>query len=309
MTTRQTWCTVQLYNPTVIRHGGVYKMWYLGNSSATRTDDTQLGLAVSSDGIQWREHPANPISCGGNLPSAGGWQTPHVLYDEDEELLKMWFVSGRAERDEAGGLVSMTQELAYATSRDGLGWDVRPEPLYPSGRRPCVIKDAPGGYRMWMGSAADPEDLQDTQAIYKSIYRFESADGIHWCRDAQPVVTANDKLKSVVYPFVLQADEGYVMWYASHVEGGLFEIFCSTSTDGLTWAHHHDRPAFPATRDPSDFDGRYTSTPCVLDDGERYLLYYSTRDWGNLYGAGDGTVKVDRQGIYRHVGVAVCPKT
>ena len=51
------------------------------------------------------------------------------------------------------------------------------------------------------------------------------------------------------------------------------------------------------------FDARY-----VLDDGDRYLLYYSARDWGNLYRAGDGTIQHDGWGIYRHIGVAVCEK-
>lgn len=31
-------------------------------------------------------------------------------------------------------------------------------------------------------------------------------------------------------------------------------------------------------------------------------------DQGHLYGAGDGTIKVDGSGIYRHIGVAVCVK-
>ena len=48
-----------------------------------------------------------------------------------------------------------------------------------------------------------------------------------------------------------------------------------------------------------------TSTPCVLDDEDRYLMYYSARDLGNIYGAGDGTVRADSAGIYRHIGVAV----
>ena len=46
----------------------------------------------------------------------------------------------------------------------------------------------------------------------------------------------------------------------------------------------------------------------MLDDGDRYLMYYSTRDWGNLYRAGDGTIKTDGAGIYRDIVVAVCSK-
>ena len=35
------------------------------------------------------------------------------------------------------------------------------------------------------------------------------------------------------------------------------------------------------------------------------MLFYSARDCGTLYGAGDGTVRADSAGVYRHIGVAV----
>ena len=304
MTTGQPWCKVTVYNPTVLRIGDTYKMWYLGNSSRTRALDMDLGYAESADGIHWTEHPDNPILPGSDLPMGNRWQTPHVLFDTDENRYKMWFVMVDDREDD--GRVTGPQRLGYATSPDGLHWDIHPKPVYPSGRRPCVLKDGPNAYRMWMNSMPAPGG--EFGDLVGSVYRFESTDGVNWTRDPEPVLTASGKLRSVVYPFVLQHDDGYTMWYGCHVDGGVFEIYCSTSSDGLTWTHHHEKPAFPATRDPSDFDGRYTSTPCVLDDGDRYLLYYSTRDWGNLYGAGDSTVRFDRAGIYRHIGVAVCPK-
>ena len=142
----------------------------------------------------------------------------------------------------------------------------------------------------------------------RHIYRFTSEDGLHWSRDAEPAVVANETHRSIVYPYVLENNGTYTMWYGCHVADGIFEIYASTSADGLHWKHHFERSAFPATRHPNHFDGRYTSTPCVLADGDRYLLYYSARDRGNIYGAGDGTIQVDQDGIYRHIGVAVCEK-
>ena len=50
MTTRQAWCRVTLYNPTVLKIGDTYKMWYLGNSSQSRISDMNLGYATSDDG-------------------------------------------------------------------------------------------------------------------------------------------------------------------------------------------------------------------------------------------------------------------
>ena len=119
---------------------------------------------------------------------------------------------------------------------------------------------------------------------------------------------ATETHRSIVYPYVVDSAGAHTMWYGCHIEGGIFELYASTSADGRQWTHHFDESAFPSARDPDRFDGRYTSTPCVLDDGDRYLLYYSARDMGNLYGAGDGAVRADSDGIYRHIGVAVCGK-
>ena len=68
MTTGQTWCRVTLYNPTVVKVDGRYEMWYLGNSSATRNDDMDLGYAESEDGLHWTAFPDNPILRTGETP-------------------------------------------------------------------------------------------------------------------------------------------------------------------------------------------------------------------------------------------------
>ena len=305
MTTNQDWCRVTLYSPTVLRMGDTYKMWYLGNRTVTRTSDMDLGYAESPDGLTWTPHPDNPILSGG-LPWGRAWQTPHVIFDSDENLYKMWFVMADSRPGEGGRAIVLGQKLGYATSSDGLAWEAYSESIYPSGRGPCVLKEGPNAYRMWMCSSPSPDG--EFGDLVGNIYHFESTDGIAWTRDPEPMIRATETRRSVVYPSVLRDEQGYTMWYGCHVEGGIFEIFCSTSEDGLNWTHHLKEASFPATRDPNDFDGRYTSTPCVLDDGDRYLMYYSARDWGNLYRAGDGTIKTDGAGIYRHIGVAVCPK-
>ena len=306
MTTQQDWCRVVVYSPAVVRVDGVYRMWYLGTSTASRAEGIALGYAESTDGIRWTEHPDNPILDAGDLPWGRSWQTPHVLFDAEENRYKMWFVGAVSNRDRDGRLVTFSQQLGYAVSSDGLHWQIEPEPLYPSARRPCVVKDGPGAYRMWMNSSPQPTGAFDDLVSY--IYRFVSSDGIQWTRDAEPVVTTDETHHSVVYPFVLRDGDDYTLWYGCHVAGGVYELFCSISEDGIAWTHLRDRSSFPATRNYNDFDGRYTSTPCVLDDDDRYLFYYSTRDWGNLYGAGDGTVQADGSGVYRHIGVAISNK-
>ena len=306
LTDGPAWRKVQVYNPTVLHHDGLYRMWFLGNGSATRTSDMDLGYAQSADGIHWTEHPQNPILTAADLPWGRAWQTPHVLFDADEQLYKMWFIMADSQRDKNNQVVFVTQKVGYATSADGLAWAVHPRALIDGGRRPCVLKQAGGGYRMWMNAAPDPQG--DFRAAARHIFGFSSADGLTWAQDRHPAVRATEQLRSVVYPFVHQDGSAYTMWYGCHVEGGVFEIYSSTSADGVAWDHHHGAPAFAATRDADHFDGRYTSTPCVLAEAERYLLYYSARDWGNIYGAGDGTIRVDSDGIYRHIGVASCQR-
>ncbi|MDP6778798.1 MAG: hypothetical protein QGI83_18740 [Candidatus Latescibacteria bacterium] len=301
-TSHEPWCRVSLYSPAVVGTDEGYRMWYCGNRSGTRTSDMDIGCADSSDGENWTACKQNPVLTSADLPWDGAWQTPHVLFDGEAGCFRMWFVMARSERDDRNQLVSFDQQLGHATSRDGIDWEVHPEPIYPSGRGPCVLR-AERGWQMWMNSMAEPDG--DFASLVSSIYRFESPDGLTWTRDPEPAVTANDALRSVVYPFVVESEGDYTLWYGCHVDGGRFEIYCSTSSDGITWTHHHDAPAFAASRTPDCFDGRYTSTPCVIEEEDRYLLYYSARDWGNLYGAGDGTVQCDSAGIYRHIGLAI----
>ena len=314
MTTLQNWCRVQCYSPTVVRVGATYMMWFVGNRTATRTNDFEIGLARSDDGIRWTQHADNPVITGRDLPWEAGCITPYVLHDPEADRFRMWFVMCRHDRDSQGQIARYEMKLGHAVSCDGVRWEVHPESLCPSAQSPCVLRDQSGRFQMWMNSTPGPDS--EYREIVRNIYRFESSDGIQWRRDPRPAITATEELPIVVYPFVVRDSSGYTMWYASCTErfceplgGSVCEIYCATSEDGRTWTRPRREPVLAATRDPNDYDGRYVTTPCIVDGGDRYLMYYSCRDWGNLYGADDGTIRSDRAGIYRHIGVAVCPKS
>ena len=155
---------------------------------------------------------------------------------------------------------------------------------------------------MWMNSR--PSRSLPFDALYKNIYRFTSTNGVDWDRGDRPVIEPTGLTTTCVYPYVMRTEDGYVMWHGAHVSGGKFEIFMATSPDGETWCPDHERPAFCASNDRDRFDGRYVSTPCVLPEEDRWLLYYSARDWSNEYIAGDGSRRSDGAGVYRHIGVA-----
>ncbi len=303
--TKQNWAKVVCYSPHVIHHAGKFRMWYLGTSEASRTNDMAMGYAESDDGLTWREHPDNPIFTGVDVPWGRTVQTPFVLFDEDAGLHKMWFVSGDGvTRDGEKKIVRNDQKLGYATSLDGLSWEVRPEPVFPSGRSPCVIKDGPDNYQMWMGSRPDVTD-ESSGELYQNIYHFRSKDGINWTRGAKPVLRPDGRATTVVYPFVIRDGDGYRIWYGCHLATKTFEIFSADSDDGLSWRVDHHRPAFPAAPGKSRFDSRYTSTPCVIALPDRYFLYYSARNWEREYQTGDGRDRRDGAGVYSSIGVAI----
>lgn len=309
--TGQPWCRVTLYNPSVVRVGGIYRMWFVGNASASRSGDQALGYAESEDGLTWRPYEGNPIATPEDIPWGMNWQTPQVMFDHEEGLYKMWFVSTTvAEREDDGtGLGRYTnhdQALGYATSEDGARWDVHPEPLYPSGRGPSVLKEGSGRYRMWMCSRPGPQ--ADWQLLYRNIYEFTSPDGLAWTRADEPAVqTPLGPLRSCVYPHVFRDAGGYVMLFGSHIERG-FEIYHATSADGTHWRVHDEQAVLPASHNEALFDGRYTSTPCLLAEPDRYLLYYSARPLQDEYIDGDGVTRVDGCGIYNAIGVAVAER-
>ncbi len=307
LTTTQPWSRVTLYSPHVIRVGDKYRMWYIGNSTATRTPDLEMGLAESDDGIHWTPYKHNPILTLDDLPWGTFWQTPFVIFDPDEKIYKMWFVSVTDLKTKGKKLTTDgTQQLGYATSKDGIAWNIHPQPIFEYGRRPCVIKEGKNRYRMWMNSG--PLKNGKRSGLFRYIYEFTSTDGLDWTQAKKPSIQPAGDQRSVVYPFVVHEAGRYYMWHASHTPNGHTEIFCDESPDGSTWTTHHQKAAFAASRDVKLFDGRYTSTPCVLVEKDRYLLYYSARDLSNDYIGGDGKKRRDGAGVYQHIGVAVIPR-
>ena len=293
-TTKQAWNRVVTYSPHVLAIDGKLKMWYIGTSTGSRAMDMVLGYAESTDGYHWQQYEGNPIMTAEDIPWGLFFQTPFVLYDSDEQIYKMWFSSTTklVRCEKTGRMIGADRPLGYATSPDGIRWKVFPRVIYPASRSPSVIKEAPHRYRMWMNETLG------------AIYELTSNDGIHWNRGPQPSIRPSGKLHTAIYPFVLQENGRYFMWYGGHVDGGIFEIFAATSADGSSWKIDHQHPAFPASERPQLFDGRYTSTPCVVSLKDRYLLYYSARDWKNDYVDGQGKTRRDGSGVYATIGVA-----
>lgn len=303
-TTELDWCRTYLYSPHVVRTNDGYVMYYIGrtgdSSKLTSLMDFVIGRATSPDGFHWKQH-ADPVLTSRDVPwGAFALQTPYVLWDDDEMLFKLYFI-GITEwvRGTGGGTTEITQRLGYATSGDGIAWDVHPEPIFESGRRPCVHRFAKNDYRMWMNSR--PARSDPFISLYQNVYEFRSHDGIAWSRSDEPVLRESEKHRQgAIYPFVSRDTGRYFLWYGAYPKDdhNTFQIYLAESDDGTHWTNHDDEPAFAIADDHERFDSFYVSTPCVLVEPDRYLMYYSAVSWEQR----------EKGSYYQHIGVAVCPR-
>ena len=306
----QAWMRCNIYCPRVIYAEGKYRMWFSGSDVRPTLYRSCIGYAESDDGLAWTLYPGNPILTADGLSWGQSLHTPRVLFDEEERLYKMWFLSTTHVEYRDDGILAkdIKSDLGYATSRDGIHWDFWPEPLIEECRAPCIHKEV-GRYRMWLNASPNPEDSWET--AYRYVYEYWSEDGITWTRHDRPAVQATGNTRSCVYPDVHKINGTYYMWHIGHLkkkDGPMnlvyHEIFCDTSKDGSTWTLHHETPAFAASRDLKRFDWKTVSTPCVVDAGDMLRLYYAgcnLKTNFNLFEGGDN-------GEGMHIAVATMAK-
>ena len=99
-----------LNRPVVIQKDGIFHMWYTGQDDG----HSWIGYAVSKDGKNWTRKSVNPV-LSPDLP----WEKvavmcPHVIWDGQQKLFKMWYSGGDQYEPDA---------IGFATSKDGLRWE------------------------------------------------------------------------------------------------------------------------------------------------------------------------------------------
>ena len=85
-------------------------MWYTGQADG----HSWIGYAVSKDGKNWTRESADPV-----LSPDVPWEKvavmcPHVIWDKQTQLFRMWYSGGEQYEPDA---------IGYATSKDGLNWE------------------------------------------------------------------------------------------------------------------------------------------------------------------------------------------
>lgn len=136
---------------------------------------------------------------------------PHVNYDEEDGVFKMWY---------SGGCNHEPDAIGYASSRDGIHWkkyeknpilEKAPEHLWEQHKvvAPCVVKEDGWYYMFYVGH------LHEERA---QVGLARSKDGITgWEKHPQnPLICPDDgawDAVAVYKPYVIKVGKKWLMWY------------------------------------------------------------------------------------------------
>ncbi len=210
-----------LNRPVVLKNGGRYQMWYTGQARGR----SWIGHAVSQDGKAWQRISGRPV-----LSADAPWENvavmcPHVLYDGEARLYRMWYSGGEQREPNA---------IGYATSEDGLTWKkhannpiFRPDPktVWEQDRvTGCqVIRRGDWFLMFYIG-------FQDGN--HSQIGLARSRDGITgWQRHPDNPLIRRGKDKwdhdAVYKPYAILDDRRWLLWYNGR-KGDLEQIGMAT---------------------------------------------------------------------------------
>ena len=129
------WDDYTTWTGSIIQHNGLWHMFYTGTSRAEQGYIQRIGLATSTDLIQWIRHPNNPIleadprfyeQLDLNLWHDQAWRDPWVFQHPDGGDFHA-FITGRVNT----GPADARGVIAHARSTDLIHWEVLPPVTEP----------------------------------------------------------------------------------------------------------------------------------------------------------------------------------
>lgn len=197
--------------PGIVYKDGVYHLWYTGQckiNTPTR-GESRIFYATSTDGLHFerREEPVLVPELPWEKQSV---MIPDVIWDEEEQIFKMWYSAGETYEPDA---------IGYATSTDCIHWEKRETPVFqadPSNSWEqakvggCHITKTEDGYLMFY--------IGYQNVNYAQIGIAKSPDGLSdWYRLPENPVIAPDPGEwdgeACYKPFALYDGEKWMLWY------------------------------------------------------------------------------------------------
>ena len=116
------WDSVSVALGSVLWNGTIFKMWYRGTNPTTYQTGA-VGLATSTDGVQWTKFSGNPVLKATSVDQEY-ISNPYVL--KPVQTYDMWYTA----RSVAYPSTSPYTEILLATSYDGIQWTKWPTPVF-----------------------------------------------------------------------------------------------------------------------------------------------------------------------------------
>jgi len=214
---RKTGWENEINRPVVLKRDNTYHMWY----SAFNAKGSSIGYATSPDGIVWKRMSEKPV-----LSPEKPWENiclmcPHVIWDNEAGVFKMWYSGG--ERYEPNA-------IGYATSPDGLKWT-------KNEANPVFVPDPKCAWEKHKVTACQVEKRGDWYLMFYIGFRDEnhaqigiarSKDGItNWQRHAaNPIVRPGENRwdhDACYKPYTIFDGQKWLLWYNGR-HGGLEQI-------------------------------------------------------------------------------------
>jgi predicted GH43/DUF377 family glycosyl hydrolase len=199
------WDSQNVCSPRVIKDGNNYRMYYTG--FADEYGEWDIGLATSSDGINWTKH-GDPV----------------VNSDYNEFQIQIGDV---LKVNDVYYLYYAVHNLPYykislATSTDGVNF-------IKSANNPVLIVN-----ESWEGTGVKSPSVIYENGQYTMIYSAfpetgfgmaYSSDGINWIKDTNNPLfrledISNNWCQAIAYPFWRKLNDQYRIYYQGNFEGG-----------------------------------------------------------------------------------------
>ena len=203
--------------PVVLKRADGYHLWYTGQAKG----HSWIGYATSADGVTWKRMSDQPV-----LSPEKPWEKvavmcPHVLWDAEMKLFRMWY---------SGGEQNEPNAIGYATSPDGLKWTKHEA-------NPIFIPDPSSPWEKHKVTACQVERVGDWHMMFYIGFRDEdhaqigiarSRDGIsNWERHpANPIVRPGENQwdhDACYKPYAIFDGTKWLLWYNGR-HGGLEQI-------------------------------------------------------------------------------------
>ncbi len=170
-----------VYAPEVLFEGGQFRMWY---GAQGKDGHDRIHLAVSPDGEKWNRRGV----------VVGNDEANHV---NDPSVVR---VGGTYFMFYTRAVVEVTDDIAMATSQDGVHWDKQGPVLRPGAAgewdslcvgRPSVLFED-NVFKMWYDGRKDlplsaPGNVPKSATSTRLAGYASSPDGIHWTKHTHPV--------------------------------------------------------------------------------------------------------------------------